>query len=59
MNNKEQEYHECIICGADFYGWGHNPAPIKMSGRCCGYCNSMVVIPARLTTMLDRRRQTA
>ena len=61
MNNKEQEYHNCSICGAGFYGWGHNPQPVKkdVDARCCGFCNSMVVIPSRLDMMLDGRRQTA
>ena len=39
---------KCCICGkpiADPYG--HNPQPIKQSGRCCGNCNQTVVIPAR------------
>lgn len=33
-------------------GWagGHNAQPLN-NGRCCSYCNSMYVIPARLAAM--------
>jgi putative lipase involved disintegration of autophagic bodies len=30
---------------------GHNAEPVN-SGRCCGSCNSLVVIPARLSIMV-------
>ena len=41
----------CCICGADYGRYGHNPDPIKSSGRCCDTCNATVVIPARLSMM--------
>jgi len=42
----------CVLCDQDIKpdpdGWagGHNAEPVK-EGRCCGHCNSSVVIPAR------------
>ena len=40
---------KCVICGEyAIFGYGHNPDPIKIEGRCCGVCNQNVVIPARL-----------
>jgi len=38
----------CCICGKQFSEWGNNPAPVKMEGWCCDYCNWNVVVPARL-----------
>jgi len=45
---------KCSICGTGIpvnkiTGWdsGNNAEPIN-SGRCCGACNMMKVIPARL-----------
>ena len=44
---------KCVICN-DYVisGVGHNPAPVKNDGRCCGVCNDIVVIPARLAMMI-------
>jgi len=35
-------------------GWdkGHNPWPLRDSGRCCEECNSELIVPARLTIAL-------
>ena len=44
---------QCSICLGEIEigpgGWseGHNAHPVT-DGRCCGECNSMVVLPARL-----------
>ena len=44
---------KCSICNeyilSDLDGWdgGHNASPIN-DGRCCGKCNKIKVIPARL-----------
>jgi hypothetical protein len=49
----------CCICGGMFKGYGHNPAPVRLEGRCCDDCNSIEVIPARLDRLrkgLDTRR---
>ena len=45
-NSKGQ--HDCVICGVNFTGYGHNPAPVSYKGRCCDSCNSSEVIPARI-----------
>tara|TARA_B100000073_G_scaffold46081_1_gene34119 strand:- start:3057 stop:3278 length:222 start_codon:yes stop_codon:yes gene_type:complete len=39
----------CVLCGTEFEGHGHNPAPLNQGhGRCCDECNTDVVIPKRL-----------
>jgi hypothetical protein len=40
----------CSICKRPFYGYGNNAQPVN-NGRCCGECNDMVVIPARMIDM--------
>jgi len=30
---------------------GHNAEPVVDNGRCCDYCNVIVVIPARLRSL--------
>jgi hypothetical protein len=37
----------CSICGVNQYGWDNNAAPVN-DGRCCGDCNTYVVIPLRM-----------
>lgn len=49
----KNEVKKCCICGDYFDGWGNNPWPVKKRGECCSYCNSFVVIPARIE--LDMR----
>ena len=41
----------CCFCGDDVGRYGHNPAPVSDTGRCCDVCNQMVVIPARISMM--------
>jgi hypothetical protein len=47
----------CTICHhpieTEISGWkgGHNALPVK-NGRCCGVCNDIHVIPARLRALL-------
>lgn len=48
MNDKIMPKYKCVICKGDFTDWGNNPSPVKKKGRCCSYCNSMIVIPARI-----------
>ena len=44
---------KCSFCGKDILpdpnGWagGHNAEPLN-NGRCCGICNDVKVLPARL-----------
>ena len=40
----------CSICKQQFYGYGNNAQPVN-NGRCCAYCNDMIVIPARMNDM--------
>ena len=54
--------NDCCICGGIveahtkpngevYWSGGHNALPVK-DGRCCDMCNTLVVIPARIKTML-------
>ena len=39
---------KCSICHTEDIGlYGHNAEPVN-SGRCCGECNDIVVIPERI-----------
>jgi hypothetical protein len=38
---------KCVMCGEIYAGFGNNPYPIKMRGRCCDACNTQVTL-ARL-----------
>ena len=52
---KSKPFTVCAICGVPFLGYGHNPAPVARSGRCCSCCNDVHVITARLVSIgLDR-----
>ena len=46
--------NECVMCGEHFTGWGNNPAPIHLEGRCCNECNQIVV--ARRIELLYKGR---
>lgn len=39
---------KCCICGADYTRYGNNAEPLVRNGRCCGDCDGMFVIPARI-----------
>ena len=43
--------YQCCFCQDYFKGYGHNPQPVNMEegARCCDFCNSTVVIPARMS----------
>jgi len=55
MSEDRLEQGACCLCGSTIggMGYGHNPAPVKMEGRCCGMCNGLVVIPARINAMIE------
>lgn len=40
----------CSICNVKQYGWDNNAAPVN-DGRCCGDCNTHVVIPLRMARL--------
>ena len=42
---------KCIICKKEYEGFGNNAQPVKY-GRCCDNCNSTMVVPARLGSLL-------
>ena len=42
--------------GVVFWRQGHNAQPVN-DGRCCGSCNSLVVIPARLAEYMHSKEE--
>ena len=58
-NEKIQDEEEdddtniCCICGEEYFGYGHNPRPVKNTGRCCDGCNNFV-IATRLRLMMGK-----
>jgi hypothetical protein len=53
---------KCSICNENIpktmispkksWSQGHNASPVN-DGRCCGYCNTTVVIPSRMQEMVE------
>lgn len=43
----------CNLCGNKIFDYGNNPYPLMVSDddRCCDYCNSEYVIPARIANI--------
>ena len=50
---EEGEIWQCVICNDYFTGWGNNPDPVKNYGDCCNACNTNVVIPERLRSIIN------
>lgn len=43
----------CCFCGCEIIdGRGHNPMPVKESGRCCFECNFRIVAIRRLDDLV-------
>ena len=38
---------KCCICKYPYNNFGANAMPLK-NGRCCGWCDAMLVIPLRI-----------
>ena len=47
MEKEIKDKNFCSICGKSYEGYGNNAEPIN-NGRCCDYCNAMIVIPRRI-----------
>ena len=41
---KEEQKFKCCLCGNISYGYGHDPYPLRNSGKCCDKCNQLVVL---------------
>jgi len=49
MMKKIKETGKCSLCGGTYTQYGNNPAPLlDCEMRCCGDCNALYVIPARI-----------
>lgn len=46
----------CVICRETYEGYGHNADPVKPGKRCCELCNSLVVVPKRLSHIFAHRK---
>lgn len=44
----------CVLCGGLIVGYGNNPAPIKIEGRCCDECNATFVVPLRFARLAKK-----
>ena len=42
---------KCVLCKKQKYGFGNNPVPCCMDGRCCDDCNRSKVVPARVSEL--------
>lgn len=38
----------CCICRKEYEGYGNNPQPVVLIGRCCDECNRDIIIPTRI-----------
>ncbi len=50
------EKQVCCICGKEFEGYGNNPDPVKLEGKCCDKCNEEVVIPERIKRIFGGKK---
>ena len=41
------EKEKCCICSKEIEGMGNNPYPVRTEGRCCRYCNYIMVLPEK------------
>ena len=53
--NKEKQV--CCICGQSFEGYGNNPSPMKINGRCCDKCNEKVIATRLLLSKYQSNEQ--
>lgn len=56
---KETRLRPCVLCTFEYEGFGHNPAPLSLEGRCCDVCNDIFVIPERIRIMRDQQTRGA
>lgn len=45
----------CCLCKKESIGYGNNPAPVALKGRCCDKCDREVVIPTRIEMIMKRK----
>lgn len=53
LKNKNEKFI-CVICNLSSTGYGNNPNPISVSGRCCDICDENVVIPTRIKSIIQQ-----
>lgn len=54
-NSDEPEDSICVLCGKEIEGYGNDPWPLSMEGRCCDACNGNVIL-ARLANLAASRK---
>ena len=47
----------CCFCGKPLVGYGNDPSPIVIKGKCCDECNSNYIIPYRLLEFYAKRER--
>lgn len=53
--SKQKKQNVCCICKRTYEGFGNNPYPLRMRGRCCDECNEQVII-ARIIAMYETKK---
>jgi len=49
---------KCVLCNNECdCPYGHSPAPVKTTGRCCDNCNKTIVIPARIKAIKEQKEE--
>lgn len=47
--------YACVFCNRLFSGYGNNPRPIIVRGKCCDECNNKIIVPYRLMEVMANR----
>ena len=53
-DKKDDTTFKCILCYRERTGYGNNPNPVALSGRCCDNCNRLVVM-VRIGNSLSKK----
>lgn len=54
VNQTSEKDKKCSICKEMHSDYGNNAQPIN-DGVCCDYCNTTMVIPARIRRLIRER----
>jgi len=53
-DKKDDMTFECVLCYRKRTGYGNNPNPVSLSGRCCDNCNRLVMM-VRIGNSLSKK----
>lgn len=59
-SEESMKNRKCCICGDKISGFGRNPWPVvkKEGAECCDFCDSNVVLRARIMEILKSERKS-